>query len=173
MFGKEKIKIRLDPFIIELAAVILVFSVSCAAVLKMFAVSSQRAEREQLAAHSIAAVQSLCEVYGVKGNLYETLNTVYPQLGGDISENMTVCTVILDGEGVPSEKSVGKIFITLTETEQTCTSEGIAYGVMNYAEVSAEIQLSGTERESIVITRAACYKPFSAVFAVEGSGDGS
>ncbi|MGN0665752.1 MAG: hypothetical protein ACI4KF_04425 [Huintestinicola sp.] len=153
MVGKRIFRFRTEPFMIELAAVLIVFSLVCAAVLQMFSAAAKADEKEKLITRALTEVQSVCEVYSVYGDSRKTMDIVFPD--GGISSVGDSLRISLDGEGNPASGEDIKIIITLTESREEYTFRGIVCGVMGKADVAAYVPYAERSVEASV----SCYMP--------------
>lgn len=155
--------IRIDSFFAELSIVIILFSVSCCAVLQMLAVSGERADYEKAKAAAVSAAQSYCELYSTVGNMEITGNEVFG--GEDSMQDLQEMEIPLDSRGKRTDKTA-YMTVFISEREQETEYDGLVYGLMYTSDI--RIAYRGGEFSASSV----CYKPYAAVINVRnGTGE--
>lgn len=155
---KHHSQIRFDPFFIELAIILPVFAICCCAVLKMLAVSSERAKAEEMRASALTLAGSYCEVYGVCGNMERAAAEVFADVPEEILQR-NEAVFMTDSCGKYSENGDG-LLISVRERSEDVSRDGMIYGVMMYSDITI---ISGYNETS---SSSCCYKPMAAVIGL-------
>ncbi len=153
--------IKIDSFFAELALIIPVFAISCCAVLRMLAVSSERAGDEMYKSLSVTLAQSYCELYSECGSMEKAAAEIF---GSDIPDELlssSRCAVPLDKNGTYSPSSENFAAV-ITETVEEMTTDGIAYGQLCTSDI--RISYEGEEFSCSAV----CYIPYKTVIYIGG-----
>lgn len=145
--------LALNPCIIELAAVTLIFALCCAATLEMLAAAYQRAQEEQKLTRAVSAVQSLCETYSAGMDLESAASEVFgnAQLGTD---GMSL-TAELSLDGELSDTGNSAVTVTARETVDEQIRSGVCCGSIYTLSVSAY-----SDGEPLLSVSASRYIPY-------------
>lgn len=153
-------KLSLNPCIIELAVVTVVFALSCAATLQMLAKASQRAQNEQILTRAVSSVQSLCETYSSGMELELAAAEVFKSAEMGTDEMSCIAAISSDGEQCDMENAA--IIVTARETVQEQSRDGYAYGALYTLRVSAY-----ADGECLLTAAASKYRPYAVITAEE------
>ncbi|MGN1090430.1 MAG: hypothetical protein ACI4Q6_08520 [Huintestinicola sp.] len=147
--------IRFDPFFIELAIILPVFAICCCAVLKMLAVSSERAKAEEMRASALTLASSYCEVYGVCGSMERSAAEVFADVPEEILQR-NEAVFMTDICGRYGENG-DELMISVTERSEDVFRDGMIYGVMMYSDITI------TSKYNEMSSSSCCYKPMAAI----------
>ncbi len=157
--------IRIDSFFAELAIVIPVFAVSCCGVLKMLAVSAERAYSEEIRASSVSCVQSLCEIYSVCGNIDTTVVEMFNENAAQCCSEGISYVIPVDGKLDYNENNPDYT-VRLSETVEDARRDNIVYGQLRTLRITLEYSdSSGGFSEEAVF-----YEPLAAVINMGTEG---
>lgn len=160
---KKQPMIRFDPFFIELAIILPVFAICCCAVLKMLAVSSERARAEEMRTSALTLASSYCEVYGVCGSMERAAAEVFSDVPEDILQRSEACFMTDScGRYVVNDD---ELMISVTERSEDISCDGMIYGVMMYSDITI------TSRYSDISSSSCCYKPMAAIISSGKEGE--
>lgn len=163
IFGRRtpKTPVSVDPIFPELALILLVFSVCCAAVLNMLGTASKNSEAEEKKACAISFVQSYCEVYGRCGSAETAAVQVFGDLDDSSFSSSDICFRVNES-GIADEN--GSFTVALFESMEETGTDGLICGNM----MNSEIRI--TWDSGSFSCSSACYKPLPVVINAGNGG---